>query len=80
MCDHEAVEDEFHFLIQCPLYQEERAKMYAVYATEIGSLNVLSDMDKFILIMSSKSIKNALKSRKFHCKLNGKKRHIICIH
>ena len=30
VCDHEAVEDEFHFLIQCPLYQEERAKMYAV--------------------------------------------------
>ena len=57
MCDHKAVEDEFHFLIQCPLYQEERTKMYAVYNVEIGSINVLSDMEKFTLIMSSKSIK-----------------------
>ena len=24
--------------------------------------------------------KNASKSGKFHCKLNGRKRHIICIH
>ena len=24
VCEHEAIEDEFHFLIQCPLYQEER--------------------------------------------------------
>ena len=57
VCDHKAVEDEFHFLIQCPLYQEERTKMYAVYNVEKGSINVLSDMEKFTLIMSSKSIK-----------------------
>ena len=55
--------------------------MYAVYHTKIGSLNVLSDMDKFILINNVLKInKNAIKSRKFYCKLNGKKRHIICIH
>ena len=57
VCDHKAVEDEFHFLIQCSLYQEERTKMYAIYNIEIGSINVLSDMEKFTLIMSSKSIK-----------------------
>ena len=57
VCDHKAVEDEFHFLIQCPLYQEERIKMFAAYDTEIGSINVLSDVEKFILIMSTKSIK-----------------------
>ena len=32
-------------------------KMYAVYTTEIGSINVLSHVEKFILILSSKSIK-----------------------
>ena len=57
LCDHEAIEDKFHFLIQCPLYHEERTKMYAVYDTEIGNINVLSDPEKFIMIMSSKSIK-----------------------
>ena len=31
--------------------------MYAVYNTEIGSVNVLSDVERFVLIMSSKSIK-----------------------
>ena len=45
-CDHEAEEDEFHFFIKCPLYQEA-TKMYAVYNTEIGSINVLSDVEKF---------------------------------
>ena len=48
VCDHKAVEDEFHFLIQCPLYQKERTKMYAVYDTEIGSINVSTDVEKFI--------------------------------
>ena len=57
VCDHKAIEDEFHLLTQCPLYQEERKKMYAVYDTEIGSINVKSDSEKFIVIMSSKSIK-----------------------
>ena len=31
--------------------------MYAVYNTEIGSISVLSDVEKFILIMSANSIK-----------------------
>ena len=44
MCDHEAVENEFHLLIQCPLYQEERIKMHAIYNTEIGSMHVSSVM------------------------------------
>ena len=52
VCDHKALEDEFHFLTQCPLYQEERKMMYAVYDTEIGSINVKSDSEKFIVIMS----------------------------
>ena len=57
VCDHKAVEEGFYFLIQCALYQEERTEMYAVYNTEIGSINVLSDVDIFILIMSSNSLK-----------------------
>ena len=57
VCDHKAVDDEFHFISQCPLYQEERTKMYTVYNTKIGSINVLSAVEKFILIMSTKSIK-----------------------
>ena len=31
--------------------------MYPVYDNEIGSINVSSDPEKFIMIMSSKSIK-----------------------
>ena len=31
--------------------------MYAVYDNERGSINILSDTEKFIMIMSSKSIK-----------------------
>ena len=47
--------------------------MYAVYDTEIGSLNVLSDMDKFILIMSSKSIKMLLSLGNFIANAMGKR-------
>ena len=42
------------------MYQKERTKMYAVYDTEIGSLNDLTEVEKFILIMSSKSIQMLL--------------------
>ena len=38
VCNHKAVEDKFNFLIQCPVYQEERTKMYVVYDTKIGSI------------------------------------------
>ena len=73
VCDHKAIEDEFHFLIQCPLYQEERKKMYAVYDNEIGSINVLSDPEKFIMIMSSKSIKMLLSLGNFIVNSMGKR-------
>ena len=74
------IEDEFHFLIQCPLYQEERKKMYAVYDTEIGSINVKSDSEKFIVIMSSKSIKMLISLGNFIVNSMEKKRRFICIH
>ena len=73
VCDQEAIEDEFHFLIQCPLYQEERKKMYAVYDNEIGSINVFSDPEKFIMIMSSKSIKMLLSLGNFIVNSMGKR-------
>ena len=73
VCDQEAIEDEFHFLIQCPLYQEERKKMYAVYDNEIGSINVLSDPEKFIMIMSSRSIKMLLSLGNFIVNSMGKR-------
>ena len=73
VCDHEAIKDKSHFIIQCPLYQEERNQMYAVYDNEIGSINVLSDPEKFIMIMSSKSIKMLISLGSFIVNSMGKR-------
>ena len=60
-----------------PVCQEERTKMYAVYDTEIGSINVSSDVEKFILITSSKSIKMLLSLGNFIANSMEKESHYM---
>ena len=49
------VEDEFHFVFQCKLYENERHYLYSVLKLKIENFDTLSDEDKFTEIMSSDS-------------------------
>ena len=51
------VEDEIHFLVECPLYERDRSKLLTVVKDELTILDFTSNkIDLFITIMTSKSI------------------------
>ena len=52
-CDKQKVEDEFHFLMECPYYQVDRNKMLATVKYTSLNLQRLCEMDQFVWLMSS---------------------------
>ena len=49
-----AMEDEIHFLVNCKLYEAERLRFFSKLMKKIRHFNELDDIEKFILLMSSK--------------------------
>ena len=50
------VEDEFHVLMCCPLYADERSSLFSHASSQDPDFNILSDEDKFIYLLSDDSI------------------------
>ena len=53
-CSLNCVEDEIHFLLGCPLYSNERSKLFDICKDRFDHFENLSNERKFINIMSSK--------------------------
>lgn len=53
-CDNLAVEDEFHFLLECPQYMVERLSLIRVCQVHIENFENLEHRDKFIEIVKNK--------------------------
>ena len=56
ICKTNSIEDEFQFLIKCPLYAEFRQKLYKTALESISEFNHLNDEDKFVKINTHKFI------------------------
>ena len=55
LCNEGKVEDEFHFLMQCPFYAEERASLLEHTHTNFENTRSLNDYDQFIWLMSQEN-------------------------
>jgi hypothetical protein len=53
-CSDNAVEDEIHFMIDCPYYTNERFILMQEISNLIPNLTILNSHDKFVKVMSSK--------------------------
>ena len=56
------IEDEFHFVIRCPLYSQERSLLFNCCKSDCKNFETLSEEQKFIFIFTNESenIRNAL--------------------
>ena len=48
ICKTNSIEDEFHFLIKCPLYAKFCQMLYKTASESIPELTNLTDEDKFV--------------------------------
>ncbi len=55
-CNSLTVENENHFLLECPLYEDERNALLQICAIEIKNLDNMGSENKFIEIMNNKNI------------------------
>ena len=54
ICYHcNIIEDEFHFLINCPLYDQERRNLFISVQSQYPNLLYLDNENKFILLLTS---------------------------
>jgi hypothetical protein len=51
VCDGNVIEDEFHFICQCPLYNSCRLDMYQDIINKYSNFSNLPDKEKFIYLM-----------------------------
>ena len=51
LCNFNEIEDEFHFMIRCSYYNNPRDVMFADIYEVYGLKDLLSDDDKFLLLM-----------------------------
>ena len=51
-CNLGVVEDEEHFLIDCTLYNDERAMLFDALRTLVPNIDMLKKLEKFILLLS----------------------------
>ena len=55
LCNNGEVEDEFHFLIRCPLYKSLRENLYEAAYLSCNNFPNLDEMAKFIYLLSCES-------------------------
>ena len=65
LCNEGKVEDEFHFLMQCPFYSEERASLLEHTHTNFENTHSLNDYDQFIWLMSQENNSCLIKIAKY---------------
>ena len=53
LCDKNLVEDEIHFLIDCPVYSVERKILFAEKHMQNSTFSRLESLDKFVYFMSN---------------------------
>ena len=60
LCDSNAIESEVHFLIQCPLYVDQRQRMLDQALEQDDDFNLLDDVNKvyFLLNNTDKLMRN----------------------
>jgi len=77
-CTRNEIESEQHFLLSCPLYNNERHELFLILENNIDTLHDMDNNTKFINIMSNRDIKvtNAIGKYIFICL---KKRNEITI-
>ncbi len=54
-CDRQIVENEKHFLLECPLYDDDRNALLQICAIEIENCGNIGRENKFIEIMNNKN-------------------------
>ncbi len=59
LCNLNTVEDEFHFLLSCPIYNDVRQKAFNNLRNEFISYNCIADLDKFKLMLQAPNSKIA---------------------
>lgn len=52
MCDLNVIEDEEHFLLKCPCYEEIRKQLYVIIRKKCNNFDDLEDSDKFVVLNS----------------------------
>ena len=53
ICDHNFIEDEFHFLCICPAYDQERQNLFTFIKIKYPEFENLNVEDKFIFLLST---------------------------
>ena len=53
LCDMQLVEDEIHFLIDCPVYSDERKHLFDEKNISNSSFSEMDSLDKFVYFMSN---------------------------
>ena len=66
-CKENKIEDEFHFLIECPLYNFERDKLVTFITQNTKNFVNLSDKDKFFWILNNEHPESTMRLGKFLC-------------
>ena len=55
-CSMNKIEDEYHYLVECPLYKDNRSKLFSYIIEENKYFPVYNGIQKFIWIMTCENI------------------------
>lgn len=80
LCNNDIVEDEIHFLLQCPSLKTERSSFISDLSSKFTNFKTLNDQSKFVWLMSNedpfvnnimiKLIDSLIKSRRVKLSIN----------
>ncbi len=74
MCNDNVIEDETHFIFYCNQYNDMREYLYEKTRPKYKHFEILSDTDKFNIVMSSVFVKH---SAEYLYKASYKRRSLI---